>query len=155
MNNSNFSELEDRGYKITYAPLSETLWLFWQDYVKQNEVAAQEVLDNFKIQIEEISDCLLAKSPFENDLCSLIGVANTIVGYFSGAFGRYRQAKLFIKKENFDGIITVTSMYENTGIVMHVLGKGFETDKAVLNLTFDGNKNENDELKIESFIYYL
>lgn len=48
-------------------------------------------------------------------------------------------------------------MYENTGILLNMLHKSFnkENSKPVLNLTFDGNKNKNDETKIESFMYYL
>jgi hypothetical protein len=56
-----------------------------------------------------------------------------------------------------DGIINVTSMYENTGIVLGILHKSFNMnkEKPLLSLTFDGNKNENDKTKIDSFMYYL
>jgi hypothetical protein len=48
-------------------------------------------------------------------------------------------------------------MYENTGISLGILQNSFATGglKPVLNLTFDGNKNENDETKVESFLYFL
>jgi hypothetical protein len=71
--------------------------------------------------------------------------------------GRYREAKTLGDLRAVDGIITVVSMYENTGTALNVLHKSFEggENRPVLNLTLDGNRNENDEIKVESFIYYL
>ena len=59
------------------------------------------------------------------------------------------------KGAEIDGAITAASTYENTGISMNILHKGFENGRPVINLTFDGNKNENDRTRIESFLYYL
>lgn len=159
LNNNTFSTLEDNGYRILYTPLSETLWMFWQDYIDQNKLEyseyASKQLQQFKEQIKTIARCLADMGPFEIELSKLPKLADRTVGYYSGAFGRFRQAKLLSHYTNTDGIITASSMYENTGIVMNILSKGFNITKPVLNLTFDGNKNENDDLKIESFIYYL
>jgi hypothetical protein len=48
-------------------------------------------------------------------------------------------------------------MYENTEISLNILHTEFTTDHTppVLHLTFDGNSNDNDRTKLESFIYYL
>jgi hypothetical protein len=58
---------------------------------------------------------------------------------------------------NVNGIITAMSMYENTGITLNILHKSFTQacSLPVLNLTFDGYRNENDRTKIESFIHYI
>jgi hypothetical protein len=66
-------------------------------------------------------------------------------------------AKQLSDPRGTDGVITATSIYENTGIVLGMLQKDFadQNTKPVLNLTFDGNKNENDRTKVESFLYYL
>lgn len=83
--------------------------------------------------------------------------ADNTIGYYAGANGRYREAKQLGDLQGIDGIIAVTSMYENTGIVLNVVYKGLEKSnkKPILNLTFDGNKNENDATKLQSFMYYL
>ncbi len=159
LNNYRLRSLEERGYRILYSAFSEALWMFLQDYLEQNNLTSKadiaKKVNKLKLQIERISDSLQEFSPFENNLEYLISCADSSVGYYSGAFGRFRQAKLLTVKDKVDGIITASSMYENTGIVMNILSKGYNISKPVLNMTFDGNNNESDDLKIESFIYYL
>ncbi len=161
LNNFTFSNLEDQGHRVVCSPMSEAMWMLWQDFANQNKdrntPLLRQRLDEFKNSIIGISGCLAEESPFTKDLDSLVARADKTVGYYAGAHGRYREAKILGDLQGIDGIITVASMYENTAIVLNVLHKGFaqEALKPVLNLTFDGNKNENDETKIESFIYYL
>lgn len=161
LNDFTFSNLEAQGYKIIYSPLSEYMWLIWRDFFDQNPnektPLLKKRLDDFKSQIGVIAECLLDESPFASDLENLVSLADNTIGYYAGANGRYREAKILSDLSRIDGIITVASMYENTAIVLNVLHKGFakEDTKPVLNLTFDGNKNENDQTKIESFMYYI
>ncbi|MCG8499330.1 MAG: acyl-CoA dehydratase activase [Firmicutes bacterium] len=161
LNDFTFSDLEDEGHRVVYSPVSEAMWMMWRDFADQNENEKtplfRERLDEFAKAIGAVSLCLSEMSPFERDLNSLVASADRTVGYYAGANGRYREAKLLGDLRGIDGIITVASMYENTGIVMNVLHKGFAKDnpKPMLHLTFDGNRNENDETKIESFMYYL
>ncbi|GMQ58173.1 acyl-CoA dehydratase activase [Vallitalea sediminicola] len=159
LNNNIFSKLEDKGHKVVYSPLSETMWLLWKDFLDQNvdEVNQQKKLDEFKKNIDLISEALSDQSPFEKDLDNLVTIADRTIGYYAGANGRYRESKVLGQLNGIDGNITVASMYENTGIVLGILHKGFEQEngKPILNLTFDGNKNENIETKIESYMYYL
>lgn len=161
MNNNTFSDLEDKGYRVVYSPFSEALWLMWRDFSNQNQSEKTPLLlqrlSEFKSCISTISNCLSDESPFEKDLENLVAKADKTVGYYAGSFGRYREVKLLCDLQNIDGIINVASMYENTAIVLNILHKSFEKSnlKPVLNLTFDGNKNENDEKKIDSFMYYL
>lgn len=161
LNDYTFRALEEQGHCVVYASLSEALWLFWRDYVDQNKnnqtAAFRPLLDTFQTSLREISACLSEASPFEQELDQLFTRADHTVGYYSGAFGRYRAAKSLGTLPEIDGIITATSTYENTGISLNVLHKGFagEQSKPILHLTFDGNKNENDETKIQSFLYYL
>lgn len=161
LNGFTFDKLEDKGHRIVYSPFSETMWHLWRDFADQNNnektPLLRQRLNEFKDNINAISVSLSDESPFEKDLNSLILKADKRVGYYAGANGRYREAKLLGELPDIDGIITVASMYENTGIVMNVLHQGFEkgNQKSVLHLTFDGNKNDNDETRIESFMYYL
>ncbi|WP_273327076.1 hypothetical protein [Vallitalea guaymasensis] len=161
LNNDVFDKLEDKGHKIVYSPLSETMWLFWKDFLNHNinetSVVQEQRLARFKENIRLISKALSSQSPFEHNIDNLVETADRTIGYYSGANGRYREAKVLGQLNGIDGNITVASMYENTGIVLGILHKGFEqgNEKPILNLTFDGNKNENQETKIESFMYYL
>ncbi len=161
LNNYTFSNLEEKGHRLVYSPLSETIWMLWQDFFTQNStkqtLAGRKRLAEFKNNIKAVSRCLLEESPFERNLTDLISRADRTVGYYSGGNGRYRAAKALSDLPEVDGIITVASMYENTGIVLGILHKGFAkpNSKPVLNLTFDGNITDNDKTKIESFVYYL
>jgi predicted CoA-substrate-specific enzyme activase len=161
MNDFTLSNLEDKDYRVVYSPFSEYLWLLWRDFGNQNKNEKTDrllqKLDQFKDYINSISECLVDESPFEKELENLANIADETIGYYAGANGRYREAKVLGELDKIDGIITLASMYENTGIALNILHKGFEkaNSKPILNLTFDGNKNENDETKIESFMYYI
>ncbi len=161
MNQSTFKHIEEKGYRVVYAPLSEWMWFFWKDFLDNNgerkTMETQNRLDKFIAHMRTISECLKEVSPFEEDLEQLIDMADQTIGYYAGSNGRYRESKLLGTMNGIDGIMTVASMYENTGIALNVLHKGFKNNnsKPLLNLTFDGNKNENDRTKIESFIYYI
>jgi predicted CoA-substrate-specific enzyme activase len=166
LNTHTFGRIEEAGHRVAYAPLSEFFWLFWRDYVDQNvkeegQPAARARLDHFRKAIESVADGLGEESHFVPDQEELVRKADASVGYYAGSFGRYREARLLVggngNTSHVDGVINATSMYENTGITLNVLHKGFENGDAVpvLNLTFDGSRNENDETKVESFLYYI
>ncbi len=161
MNSSIFSSMEKKGIRVIYGSLSEYMWVLWSDHLNQNRKENVSVLrdrlNEFKIFMITISRSLSEESPFEEDLDKLIAIADKATGYYAGANGRYREAKILGDLRAVDGIITVASMYENTGTALNVLHKSFEggENRPILNLTLDGNRNENDEIKVESFIYYL
>lgn len=161
LNNDTFKELERKGHRVLYSPFGEAMWMMWRDYVDQNKnnqsALMEQRLQELKNSIMAISEALSVWSPYENNADELIKIADRTLGYFSGAHGRYRQAKQLSASHKTDGVITAASIYENTGIVLGMLQKGFEDEntKPVLNLTFDGNKNENDLIKVDSFMYYL
>ncbi len=161
VNNHVFRTMEETGHKVAFAPLSEYLWTFWKDYLEHNTVAEaarhRKHLDLFRAAIAEVSGALGTESHFTPDLDGLRALADATMGYYAGGFGRYREAKILNGLPPVNGVITAASMYENTGITLNVLHKGFETNgsRPVLNLTFDGNANENDATKLESFLYYI
>jgi len=159
MNDFIFKSIEDKGHCVLYAPFSEAMWLFWHDYTFQNGKFEKHIqfLDRFADEIRIISECLRQESTFEKNAESLVDSADNTVGYYSGAFGRFRAAKILGDLHDVDGIITVASTYENTGISLNILHRSFaqKKPKPILNLTFDGNRNENDVTKLDSFLYYL
>ena len=159
MNDFVFKSIEDEGHRVLYAPFSEAMWMFQHDYTFQNGGTERHIrlLEQFADDIRTISDRLGHESPFERNVESLVRIADKTVGYYSGAFGRFRGAKILGDLDRIDGIITAASAYENTGISLSILQRTFapESQKPILDLTFDGNRNENDVTKLESFLYYL
>lgn len=160
-NNRMFENLENTGHRVLYAPMSECMWTFWKDHAAQSVGERAErldaLLDIFATSIGAVSAAFAGESHFASAPHSLRALADRTVGYYAGAFGRYREAKILGGLGGVDGIINATSMYENTGITLGVLHKGWENgaSKPVLNLTFDGDGNENDATKLESFLYYI
>jgi len=159
LNNNSFRNLEDKGHRVVFTPFSEYMLMIWQDFADQG---GQERAGMFKERLGALRNCsnILGKSlsdetPFEADFEKLVARADKTLGFYAGTNGRYRESKILGELKGIDGIITATSMYENTGIALNILHRGFENEKPVLNLTFDGNRNENDETRMESFIYYL
>ncbi|MDD4844238.1 MAG: acyl-CoA dehydratase activase-related protein, partial [Anaerotignum sp.] len=161
LNNGTFRELESKGHRVVYSPYSEAMWMLWKDYADQNKgektSLMEERLDTMKNNMLLVSRELGNWSPFEVEPKHLIQIADRTLGYYSGAHGRFRLAKQLGCSCSIDGVITAASIYENTAIALGMLQKDYAdlNAKPVLNLTFDGNKNENDLIKVESFMYYL
>jgi len=141
------------------------MWFMWKDFltnskaekVKKLKAKLEKRLERFKNYISNISDVLLEETPFEENLEDLIAISNKNLKHYSGGNGRYRQAKLLGQLKEIDGIVTTASMYENTNTILNIIQKEIPKNilKPILNLTFDGNKNKSDEMKVESFIYYI
>jgi len=107
--------------------------------------------------MERISERLGEFSHYEKSFGALKKTADRGLGFYSGGFGRYRGSKIMENILGVKGVISVTSMYENTGISLGILKDRLD-DKPyapVLSLTFDGNRNENNRLKVDSFLYNL
>jgi hypothetical protein len=152
----------DHGHRVAYAPLSECLWLFWFDTLnvipEKTRATRRELLQRFESAMHRVSAALSAVSPFAENLEDLARLADKTVGLYSGAFGRYRNVKALQVPVGVQGVLAVSSTYENTAILLNSLHEGFAKtmpSKPFLDLTFDGNVNENDRTKVESFVHYL
>ncbi|SES87362.1 CoA-substrate-specific enzyme activase, putative [Methanococcoides vulcani] len=161
LNNNVLKNIESRGYHVMYAPFSEYMWLLWKDHIDQcaidNKDSMLLKLDLLQDYISELNLCLSGCSPFDDKLDGLVERADNSLGYYAGAFGRYRKAKILGELKGVHGVVTVASMYENTGILLNALHNGIEIEKRrpILNLMFDGNVSENDDTRIETFLHYL
>jgi len=161
LNNSTFEKLDDQQHRVVYFSFAEAMWMLWNDYVDQNQLQNKKelrsLLVEFKKEIKALSEDLKEESPFSNCLDELVQKANDTIGFYAGGFARYRQAKALSHPANIDGIITANSTYENTAISLNTIHKGFTNGNStpLLNLSFDGNTSDNDQSKVESFIYYL
>ncbi|WP_320171844.1 acyl-CoA dehydratase activase [Maridesulfovibrio sp.] len=159
LNDNSFKRLEESGRRVIYAPLSEYVWNHWYDYYNYNKTEAHPSMRSnialLREYMERISARLGEYSHYEREFGTLKKIADRGLGYYAGGFGRYRGAKIMEEIEGVNGVISVTSMYENTGISLGILKDRLD-DKPyspILSLTFDGNRNENNRLKVESFIY--
>jgi predicted nucleotide-binding protein (sugar kinase/HSP70/actin superfamily) len=159
LNGSIIKDIEDKGHRVVYSPFCEYMWLLWRDYVDQNgkekTPMLQQNLNVLEEYISAVAGCFPEESPFEKDLENLVAIADKNIGFYAGWSGRYRAAKLLCDLPGIHGVITVASTYENTGIALGILHRGFQNNAPVLNLTFDGIQNKYDHTKIEAFIHYL
>ena len=158
-NNDLLKELESKNSRVLRVPLAEMLWMELKNLAFENGNRYEDCrrLENFGNLIIMLSIMLGENTPYEYSLDALNERADRMTGLYAGSAGRYRGAKMFGNAGGADGILTISSLYENTGIVLDILSKKFENaeSKAVLNLTFDGTVNANDRKKLDSFIHYL
>lgn len=152
--------LASNGIRLRYQPLSETLWFLWKDYLSQEvnhkELAAHKDLDKLQEYMQRIHFILGKESPFEDRPEDLIRRADSTLKNYAGGNGRYRIAKASGDLKSDIGLLTVASMYENTNTILNTLQEDEVSKRNIphLNITFDGDENETDKSKLESFIYY-
>ncbi|HAP32124.1 MAG TPA: CoA activase, partial [Firmicutes bacterium] len=73
-----------------------------------------------------------------------------------GGFGTYRIGKALLSlEEGVLGIINVASLYENTALLVNIFSDRFKEKGAWLNIGIDGKKNENDEIRLQTFVQNL
>jgi len=160
LNNQLEDRLENNGFEIKHQPLSEYLWFYWKDFLskgkRQTEKDAGEAVQMLENLMERIHYQLDGASPFEKDLKALKADADQALKYYAGGNGRYRLAKARGAVPGIQGRLIAASMYENTNTILSILQENQQSTEAlpVLGMTFDGNENETDRSKLESFMYY-
>ncbi|EJP6471441.1 CoA activase [Clostridium botulinum] len=145
--------------RVIKEPLSEILYVIWRDFShKRNKINKTyiELIKKYKSSIELVSNQLGEFTPYNSDLDELINVLEDKLPMYAGGAGRYRLAKILTAK-NADGIILVSSMYENTATILKILREKYKKDIKVplLDLYFDSNVNKNPEELLETFINYI
>ncbi len=159
LNDRTFRRIEESGHRVVYGPLSEYMWLLWRDFAEHSRNGAKPAgpggLADFKADIEALAVQMGEGSPFALRLEDLIFWADKVVGYYAGNNGRYRLARRLCQPMSHDGTICAASIYENTGIALGVLARSLENGRPTLELTFDGNRNETNKAKVDSFIHFL
>lgn len=142
--------LERAGYRLVRMPLSEYLWFLWRDARQPDELLAA-----FAAQMAEVHRSLGCASPFYASLDDLRIAADEALGGYRGANGRYRAAKARLAAREADGVIAVSSMYENTGIVLKLLDDADDLAAPVLHVSFDGALDQGIDERLRSFLYYV
>ncbi|OOM14489.1 acyl-CoA dehydratase activase [Clostridium saccharobutylicum] len=157
--NNNLIKRLNKNYDMVKQPLAEELYMLYKDFsIKRNKTNKQyiKLLDEAKTIINNVNLVLRKKSPFNKDIDKLNEILKDKLPQYAGGSGRYRFAKL-LTAENVDGIIVVSSMYENTATILKMLREKYkeEVKVPVLDLYFDSNINKNNEELIETFTAYL
>ena len=95
-------------------------------------------------------------SPFNDDTDNIITHLEDKLPIYQGGAGRYRLGKL-LTTNNMDGVILVSSMYENTATILKIIRDKYKHDikMPILDLNFDSNMNKNNDELIETFTAYL
>ncbi|OPJ55744.1 acyl-CoA dehydratase activase [Clostridium chromiireducens] len=157
--NNNLIKRLINNYDVVKQPLAEELYMLYKDFSnKRNKTNKQylKLVDEARKIINKVNLVLGEKSPFNKDIDSLNEILKDKLPNYSGGSGRYRFAKL-LTAENVDGIIVVSSMYENTATILKILREKYKEEITIpiLDLYFDSNINKNNEELIETFTAYL
>ena len=157
--NNNLIERLMKDYDVVKQPFAEELYMLYKDFSnKRNKTNKQylKLIDEAKKIINKVNLFLGEKSPFNKDIDSLNEILKDKLPNYAGGSGRYRFAKL-LTAENVDGIIVISSMYENTATILKILREKYkeEVKIPILDLYFDSNINKNNEELIETFTTYL
>ena len=157
--NNNLIKRLKKDYDIVKQPFAEELYMLYRDFSnKRNKTNKNYVklLDEAKTIINKVNLSLGEKSPFNKNTDSLNEILKDKLQQYAGGSGRYRFAKL-LTAESVDGIIVVSSMYENTSTILKILREKYKNilKIPVLDLYFDSNINKNNEELIETLIAYL
>ena len=172
-----FERVAAGAVRVRRMPLAEYLWFLWNDDLtsERDELERrdgddgaddgapgpspaeldrrQAILDRLAAKMRAASDELGPASAFSPDLAALVRVADGGMGRFAGGGGRYRWAKAVELGREADGVVTVSSMYENTETILQLLGGRDGVPQ--LSLAFDGSPGQGAEERLRSFLYYL
>lgn len=146
--------------KVYYVPVSEMMYFRWIDYLKKGNSAQKLLKDNLvkmKDIMNQVSEELREYSPFDKDLDEMIEIADSQLPLYSGGNGRYRMVKQFRCPVEINGVLILSSMYENTGTILKLLKDKYEKELSypTIELYFDGSKHGGNDEKIQNFIYYI
>ena len=158
LTNNKIKELK-KSNTVLRQPLSEVLYGLWKDFsTKRNKKNKEYIslLEDGKVLIDSVNLILGNESPFNEDVDSISNVLKDKLPIYQGGAGRYRLGKL-LTTNGVDGIILVSSMYENTATILKIIRDKYKKDIKVpiLDLYFDSNMNKNNDELIETFITYL
>ena len=103
-----------------------------------------------------LNEILEEASPYSQDIDQMMTSLDEILPQFAGGLGRYRLAKTF-EGNRADGILAVSSMYENTATILKILREKYKKAQQlpVLDLYFDCNKKEDHKEVLDTFLSYL
>jgi hypothetical protein len=159
LNNFQLSKLENQ-HRVVYQPLAEMLYCSWHDHWQKhsgrNPVLAEN-LARLRTVISGVSGILAEHSPFDADVAQLLTVSNQKLALYAGGHGRYRLAKALRCPDRIDGMLMVSSLYENTATILKILRDRDkdELTRPMIEIAFDGSNHGNNKELLDTFIHYL
>jgi predicted CoA-substrate-specific enzyme activase len=153
--------IEQLGAQVMVPPLTEILFHYLVE--KQAEARQKKEFFNYlkyKAALKKIlqeAETVLpgAGEALRNQAESIVEHSRKYLAYLSGGFGSYRIGKgLVAGRQGAHGIIHLASLYENTALLVNLLSDRIRMEEGTdwLNLGIDGKKNENDEIRLQTFI---
>lgn len=146
-----FDKLSERGYEIVYMPMSEYMMFLWADQ-DDSDKKQIEILAGKLARLRRI---LTDRGFWADSLEELKAAADTELKGFAGANGRYRFAKAHRPVPiNTAALIHIFPRYENTAVVLCMLGMTENTPVPVFEMALDGDWDEAAWSGLNSFLHY-
>jgi predicted CoA-substrate-specific enzyme activase len=161
--NANLIKSAERlGAQIKLAPLAEVIYHYILE--KKAEAKAKKelfsylryrtVLNRLSAEAEQVLPG--AGALLQHRTEKITRYSKEYITCLFGGFGTYRIGKgMLAREEGAIGIINVASLYENTALLTNIFSERFKENGAWLNIGVDGKKNENDEIRLQTFVHNL
>lgn len=147
LHHSILQRLEEDGHRVVRSPLSEQLLHMWRLHVKRghqpNRSQGRKNLNQMDAFISKIHRSLGRFSPFSDAL--------------DLSEKHYNLAKLACQSSQWDGIIHMSSMYENTHTIVKMIRSSNTKYQSVpvLDIGMEKLLSEQNKLALDSFVYFL
>ncbi|MBS3983773.1 MAG: CoA activase [Dethiobacter sp.] len=161
--NANLVERAERlGAQVKLAPLAEIVFHYL--FEKQAEAKAKKELFGYlkyrailsRLSAEAEQVILGAGTLLQLRAEKITCYSREHLACLYGGFGTYRIGKAMLaREEGADAIINVASAYENTALLTNIFSDRFKESGPWLNIGIDGRKNENDEIRLQTFVHNL
>ena len=144
--------LEDEGYTVLRAPLSEAMWFLWRDSLRPGE--KPETLEAPAVRMADLQRVLGKRSPFALDVRLLRREADNQLPRFAGANGRYRWTKAVELSGRCTAVLSLAPRYENTAAVLELRELSRSCRAPLFQIALDGDWDEASRSRLRSFLYY-
>ena len=144
LNEGVLDTLQEEGWTLSPAPLSEMLWFLWKD---NGKTVDRSLMDSLHQIMKE-------NSPFSEDPEELFAIADRKLKSFAANQGRYRYAKAVQISKKVSAVLALAPRYENTQRILQLSGLMEECSCPCFELSLDGDWDENSASKLRSFLYY-
>ena len=142
LNNGVLEKLETQGFWLEWMSFGEYLISIWEDeWCRCGEKGVEELIRHI-CRIQE----LVGTENYEN----LRTYKNEELAHLTGGNAQYRMAKQKQRISGIAGKIMVSSAYENISTILNLVVQ--EDTVPCLSMAFDGNPNEDDELRVAAFL---
>lgn len=141
--------LEEEGYLLLTAPLSEYLLMLWAE-----NGCPEKRITYWAERLEKLGQILRNRGSLSTDFQGLADTANRLLPHFNGGNGRYRCAKAVELSRKCSAVLTLAPRYENTDMVLQMLDIPSHCSCPVYPIALDHDFDESAWSQLHSFLYY-